>query len=176
MMMMMNNHSFEAAAVGLAIHISISKCLDPVGAINNDLSHHPDYDSDIEGSGASSHASELIDLQKKMVAVTDRHQGKAWAFHGNITTELGQLHTSSDPGKDKGPFLKLCALLLGHWIAHCKQLPLKFTNKFNHFCIFCNLTSLLLPVPEPNESQNSRSEISAEPDNGSDCSPRIMPA
>ncbi len=62
----------------------------------NDLSDRPGYDSDGEGSVACSHASEMPytpDSWKR--ALPKQIRGKAWVFHGIITTDADWLHPES---------------------------------------------------------------------------------
>ena len=81
-------------------HLRMSK------SSGSDLSDRPGDDSDGEGSVTSScsHASEMpYTPDSKKRARPKQIRGKAWIFHGVITTDADRLHPKSG-SNEEGPF------------------------------------------------------------------------
>jgi hypothetical protein len=69
-------------------------------------------------------------------------RGKAWIFHGVITTNADRLHPKSG-SNEEGPFPILVSLLHAHWTSVVQHLDDKIKGLILHLVFFCNLTSLL---------------------------------
>jgi hypothetical protein len=77
--------------------------------------------------------------------------GKAWVFHGLITTDANLLHSESDNNNEEGPFPNVQSLLLAHWTSVLQHLDDKIKKLILHFVFFCCLTSLLSRTPDPKD-------------------------
>ncbi len=102
---------FELCALNIPISpLQMYKCS------GSDLSNHLGYDSGDDGSVAS-HVSEMTntpDKNRKRTLGPPQNIGKAWVFHGLITTDADLLHTESD-NNEEVPFPNFQSLLLAHW-------------------------------------------------------------
>jgi hypothetical protein len=129
----------------------------------SDLSDRPGDDSDGEGSVTSScsHASEMpYTPDSKKRARPKQIRGKAWIFHGVITTNADRLHPKSG-SNEEGPFPILVSLLHAHWTSVVQHLDDKIKKLILHLVFFCNLTSLLACLPDPKDASKVQIQIRA---------------
>jgi hypothetical protein len=118
----------------------------------SNLSDHLEYDSDDSDDDCSvaSYVSEMTNTpgrNRKRTRGPPHIIGKAWVFHGLITTDANLLHNESDYNEE-GPFPNLQSLLLAHWTSVLQHLDHKIKKLILHFVFFCSLTSLLSRTPE----------------------------
>jgi hypothetical protein len=130
----------------------------------SDLSDRPGDDSDGsdgEGSVTCSHASErpyTPDSRKR--ARPKQIRGKAWIFHGIITSDADRLNPKSG-SNEEGPFPILVSLLHAHWTSVVQHLDDKIKKLILHLVFFCNLTSLLACLPDPKDASKVQIQIHA---------------
>ena len=127
----------------------------------SDLSDSPGDDSDGKGSVTCSHASEMpYTPDSKKRARPKQIRGKAWIFHGIITTDADRLHPKSG-SNEEGPFPILVSLLHSHWTSVVQHLDDKIKRLILHLVFFCNLKSLLACLPDPKDASKVQIQIRA---------------
>ncbi len=127
----------------------------------SDLSDRPGDDSDGEGSVTCSHASEMpYTPDSKERARPKQIRGKAWIFHGLITTDADWVQPKSG-SNEEGPFPILVSPLHAHWTSVVQHLDDKFKKFILHPVFFCNLTSLLACLPDPKDESKVQIQIRA---------------